>query len=103
MSHTKIKTAIVGLGRAGWALHFEPLIEDPRFEIRAVVDPDPQRANEAKEKNGCTPFSNIDDLLEQGDVDLVIIATPNTMHFDDAMKVFAANKHCIIEKPMSLN
>jgi len=48
---------------------------------------------------------NVDDpgdLLQRHDVDVVYIATPPFLHFDQAMAALEAGKHVIVEKPLAL-
>jgi myo-inositol 2-dehydrogenase/D-chiro-inositol 1-dehydrogenase len=42
-------------------------------------------------------------LLERGDVDAVIIATPHSRHLEHVLSAFDAGKHVLLEKPMALN
>ena len=42
----------------------------------------------------------LNNILFDPEVDLIYIASPNRMHFDQALKAVKAGKHVIIEKPM---
>lgn len=101
-SPAPIKVAIVGLGRAGWGLHFQPLSRMAEFKIVAVADPLAERCAEAHGLSGCEAFSSIDELLERSEAELVVIATPSQFHTEDALKVLQSGRHCILEKPMAL-
>lgn len=48
-------------------------------------------------------FSSLDDLFksDQVHVDLVVITSPNTSHFEFAQKCILAGKHVIVEKPFT--
>lgn len=97
-----VTVGIVGLGRAGWSLHMEPILEIPGFQIVAVADPLQERCREAAERTGCATFSRIEDLLDGSDAELVVVASPSLSHYADASLVLAARRHCICEKPMAL-
>ncbi len=97
-----ITVGIVGLGRAGWGLHLEPISKLPGFKIIAVADPLPDRCQEAAELLGCERFSSVDDLLEKSSAQLIVVATPSSSHFEDAWKVLKAGRHCVGEKPLAL-
>jgi len=99
--NTPIRTAILGLGRAGWFLHFERLLQDKRFQICAVSDPDQSRVQEAEEKSSCRGYSDVETLLEREKPDLVVIATPNILHASHARSALQAGCHCVMEKPMA--
>lgn len=100
---TPISVGIVGLGRAGWNLHLEPIRQLPGFQIVSVADPLPERVREAYELTGCETFSSIDELLEKSSAQLVVVATPTATHYQDTLKVLKAGRHCITEKPLSLH
>ncbi len=48
-------------------------------------------------------YDRADDLIEDADVDAVYIATPPSSHCELALRVAAAGKPCLVEKPMALN
>lgn len=98
-----LNIGIIGLGRAGWSIHFVALQNDPRYRITAIADPDEARRKEAADAVGCETFATIDELLAKADVEAVVVATPSQMHAPDAIKVLDAGKHCILEKPMALD
>lgn len=101
---TPITVGIVGLGRAGWHLHFTPLQAlQGCFKIVAVADPATERAQEASAETGCAIFSNIDELLAGSDAQVVVVATPSNTHYSDIKKVLNAGRHCIAEKPVALS
>jgi len=102
-SDQKIRVGIVGLGRAGWHLHFKPMSVMEGFQIAAVADLAAERRLEAKELTGCETYSSIDDLLKGASVDVVVVATPSKFHAEDAIKVLESGAHCIIEKPFGLS
>lgn len=101
--NTPITVGIVGLGRAGWRLHLEPISKIEGFKIVAVADPVAERTQEAADLLGCQQFSNIDELLQGSDAQLVVVATPNHLHYADIKKVLNAGRHCLGEKPISLS
>lgn len=102
MSKRKVKTAIAGLGRAGWNLHLKPMLAHGGYEIVGVTDPLKERCQEAIETlPGCSAFESLETLLEKSDAELVVIATPSRTHFQDARRVIEAGRDCILEKPMS--
>jgi len=48
-------------------------------------------------------YDRADDLIADAAVDAVYIATPPSSHCDLALRVAAAGKPCLVEKPMALN
>lgn len=97
-----ISVAIIGLGRAGWNIHFKPIHSISGFKIIAAVDPVPERCEEARALTGCRIFASLDEVLSETDAQLVVVATPSASHYGDACKVLNAGRHCLLEKPMAL-
>ena len=46
---------------------------------------------------------NEDDIINDPDVDIIDICTPNIYHFESAKKAIAAGKHVLCEKPMCVD
>lgn len=103
MSAKQVLVGIVGLGRAGWHLHLEPMLKHGGYKIVAVSDPDAARCKEATELTGCEAFSSIDAMLAATDATLVVVATPSASHYADALKVLKSGRDCLLEKPMAMN
>jgi predicted dehydrogenase len=51
----------------------------------------------------CPIYSDLNHLLEDDQVDIVIICTPNNQHAQQTIQVAKAGKHILIEKPVSLD
>ncbi len=72
------------------------------FELAAVMRRDGQKARDYARRHGVAKFySRAADLIEDGDIDAIYIATPPDSHKHYALKVAAAGKICCIEKPMA--
>ena len=99
----KIKFAIVGYGHIG-KRHAAVVKENPFCELTAICDVDDEKnMDRVGEDNRIPFFNNISTLLESNiGFDVIIIATPNGMHEEQALMALNANKHVIIEKPMAL-
>lgn len=96
-----IKTAIIGLGRSGWGIHGKELSAREDYQIVAVSDPDEKHRQEMSDQLACPGFASIDELLAQTEAELVVVATPNHFHPEDARKVLQAGAHCVLEKPIA--
>jgi len=102
-SSSLIKVVILGLGRAGWRLHFLPLLEQEGFEIVGVVDPEEERCDEAAARCLCVRYASLDEALSKSGATLYVVATPSFAHFEETRKILSAGCHCILEKPMALS
>ncbi len=64
----------------------------------------PLAAGEFTEKHGGThPFSSFEQLVNCDEVDAVYIASPNALHYEQALACIRANKHVLVEKPVCSN
>lgn len=69
--------------------------------LRAVCDDSPQVAAEQSAKHGA-PVRGIDQILSDGTIAAVAIATPAVTHAALAARALAAGKHVFVEKPIAL-
>src|SRR5436190_4632627 len=78
-----------------------PDVQD-RLRVTAVCDTVPGRAQAAAERFGVPQaFANYDDLLRDGDFDLISIATPIGLHYEQGRKAVDAGKHIHFNKTMT--
>src|SRR6185369_1478511 len=89
-----IRVGLLGHGQAGAVLH-APLIEAvPDFRISAVATS--RTASLAERRDAPRQVADARALIEADDVDLVVIATPNELHFEQALAALQAGKHVVI-------
>ena len=94
-----IRTGIIGFGRVA-TRHLERMRESGLYEVVSVCDITESRRLAAVEE-GLTATEDIDAFLDS-DLELVVITTHSSMHYSAALKVAAAGKHMLIEKPLSV-
>ena len=54
-------------------------------------------------EKSCRAYSSIDEVIGDNEVDVVVLATPNHVHADYAIRAMRAGKHVVTDKPMCLN
>jgi predicted dehydrogenase len=70
----------------------------------AVMRRDAAKAHDYARRHGVPrAYDRADDLIDDPDVDAVYVATPPSSHCSLALKVAAAGKPCLVEKPMARN
>lgn len=80
-----------------------PVIAKSDFaEVAAVFDMTLARAEAIAADFGGKAFDNLEAMLDKGDVDAVIVATPNNAHHDGVIAAAEHAKHVLCEKPLSL-
>jgi scyllo-inositol 2-dehydrogenase (NADP+) len=98
-----IRVGIVGYGMAGRGFHAYLIRRVPELALVAVATRSPERRALAESEFGVTTYQTLEDLLERGQVDLVVIATPHDSHAPLAIQAMDAGKHVVVDKVMCLN
>ncbi|MBL4891401.1 MAG: Gfo/Idh/MocA family oxidoreductase [Rhizobiaceae bacterium] len=96
-SHAHARIAILGAGLIG-KRHAEYVAGEAI--LSAIVDP-AEEAKAVAQKHSVNHYSSLDDLLNDDKPDGVIIATPNQMHEEHAIKCMEAGIPVLIEKPIA--
>ena len=71
-----------------------------KLELAGVYDIDPARNAWAADR-GYPVYENYEAILADESVDIVLIATPNHLHKDEAIAAMRAGKHVLCEKPVT--
>ena len=96
----EIKVGLVGFGAGGEFFHAPIISSVPGFKLTHVVERHKERSKELYPS--VRVLKNIDDLLRSPEVSLVVITTPNWMHFEQAQKAIEAGKNVIVDKPFTV-
>jgi predicted dehydrogenase len=95
----KTRIAVAGAGTIGRA-HMEAAQKSPTCILSAIVDPAPG-ARDTAAKAGVPLYKSLDELFEKNRPDGVILATPNKLHLEQALKCIAAGMPTLLEKPIT--
>ncbi|MCE7793943.1 Gfo/Idh/MocA family oxidoreductase [Salipaludibacillus sp. CUR1] len=95
------KVAIVGYGGMG-GHHADHLLELEAFDVAGIRDIRDSQQDLARNK-GLHVYPSLEDVLGDETVDVVLIATPNHIHKEIAVKAMRAGKDVICEKPATMN
>jgi UDP-N-acetyl-2-amino-2-deoxyglucuronate dehydrogenase len=97
----RFRIAVVGCGRIA-TNHFKAIeAHNGNLLLSAVCDTDPAALRAASQLYGVPGYSNLTDLLQGGDVDLVALCTPSGLHSSQAIQAARAGRHVVTEKPMA--
>lgn len=98
---SELKVGIVGCGGMGIGLgRLCHALEDAK--VTAVTDANQEAADALGAELGAQAYASHTDLIA-GDVDAIIIATPNHLHAPITIEAAAKRKHVFCEKPMALS
>ncbi len=96
-----IRVGVVGVGYWGPNL-VRNLAESPAFEIAHLCDLRPEALEAVARRYPSIPCTTrYEEILRDGDVDAVAIATPVSTHHALAMSALEAGKHAFVEKPLA--
>lgn len=96
---TLIKTAIASFGMSGQVFHGPLLKVNKGFDVLCILE-----RNKSISKNlfpEATIVKSYDELLSNDAIELVIINTPDVLHFEMAKQAIEAGKHIVVEKPLA--
>ena len=93
------RVALVGFGLAGKAFHAPLISTTPGLELAAIV------SSREEEVRALYPHASTgrsyDDMLADPSIALVVLATPDHLHAQQAMAAMDAGKHLVIDKPLA--
>ena len=99
----ELRAVVIGYGYAGRSFHSYLIATTRGLALHGIAARDPRaRALIAAERH-CRTYDGIDAVLADPDVDLVVVATPNSTHAELAIRALEAGKHVVTEKAMCLN
>ncbi|HIE13869.1 TPA: DUF3883 domain-containing protein [Candidatus Bathyarchaeota archaeon] len=93
-----------GLIGAGFAanIHANAYNRLPNVDVVAVYSRTSERARKFAEEHGVKAwYTDLDEMLERKDIDVVSVAIPNYLHAWAALKAIEYGKNVIIEKPLT--
>jgi predicted dehydrogenase len=98
---TRLRAALIGLGRIGFQFHAPALHANSHFAFTAALDPLPERRREAEDAWGVKTYADLGALLAAERPEVVVIASPTPWHAEQARLAFAAGAHVVCDKPVA--
>lgn len=95
-----IRFAIIGFGNIG-RRHAEHILHNADTTLVAVCDTNVSVADRVPE--GVPFYTALDTMLQQGDIDVLCVCTPNYLHEQHTIAGLQAGLHTVVEKPMALS
>jgi predicted dehydrogenase len=98
MSQT-INVALASYGMSGEVFHAPLIAAHPHFQLKTVVERHREKSKEQYPE--VSVVKNYEALLNDAAIDLIVVNTPNPLHFEMCKQALEAGKHVIIEKPFT--
>jgi predicted dehydrogenase len=101
-----LRAGLVGCGslsQRGVLPHLSQPDARASIELVAVADAVAERARQTAARYAIPAwFEDLDSMLAHTDLDVVMVITPITQHFQHAMQAIAAGKHVYVQKAMTV-
>lgn len=97
----QVRVGIVGLGGIG-NVHLRYLGSVENAVLKAVCDVDPKRVETVAARYGVRGFHGYREMLDSGEVDAILIATPHYQHPEITLAAFERGLHVLCEKPLAV-
>jgi len=105
MPTRKIRYAVVGLGHIAQVAVLPAFAHASNSEVTALVSGNATKLKEISKRYGIPhtySYRDYDRCLQEGHVDAVYIALPNSMHCEYTVRAARAGIHVLCEKPMAV-
>src|SRR4051794_25353135 len=96
---TDINVGLIGYGMASRIFHAPFITTTPGLKLTAVLER--QGSFSKRDYPNVDILRDVDELLTDTKVNLIVVATPNSSHFELARRALAAGKHVVVEKPFT--
>src|SRR3989339_2144773 len=93
---------IIGCGNI-FARHLEAITDNSDcFKLVAIADIDKSKVILRSKELNVPGFTNYEDMLHEmkGKMDFVVIATPNSFHYEQAIHSLQSGYNILVEKPI---
>ena len=101
MKERQFGFGIIGAGLIA-DIHVKAINAIANAKLHGVFSINKNKSQAFADKNNCTSYDTLNEMLEVPEIDIVCICTPSGIHLDPAIKCIEAGKHCVIEKPLEV-
>lgn len=95
----RIRTGLAAYGMSGQVFHAPFISANPHFELTAVTERNKELSRHKYPQ--ARIVRSFDELIAMDELDLVVVNTPDSTHYDYARRALLAGKHVIVEKPFT--
>lgn len=95
-----ITTALASYGMSGTVFHGPLLSAHRGFTVSAILER--HRSDSSGKHPGARLVRNFSDILSDPGIELVVINTPDYLHFEMAVEALESGKHIVVEKPFTM-
>lgn len=97
---SRVSLGLIGVGGQGEKI-VEAVLKTANLKLAACYHYKQEIAEKYAKRYQCQPFYHLDTMLKRGEIEGVIIATPNYLHYEQMKECIKYNKHIFVEKPIT--
>lgn len=94
-----ITTGFIGNGKSTNRYHLPFLLKTGKFKVKTIYNR--SLKDDWAKLEGVTYTTEMDQLLNDPDIELIVVTTPLANHYASAKKALLAGKHVLLEKPFT--
>jgi scyllo-inositol 2-dehydrogenase (NADP+) len=94
-----INAGLLAYGMSGKVFHAPFLEAHNGFNLKAMVERSTKNA--VNDYPNITSYNSVDELLNDAEIELVVINTPNNLHYEHSKAALNVHKHILVEKPFT--
>jgi scyllo-inositol 2-dehydrogenase (NADP+) len=94
------RAVVIGYGYAGRSFHSYLIGLDTGLKLHGVASRNAETRQRIVDERGCRAYADFDEVIQDPEVDLVVLATPHDTHADLAVRAMDAGKHVVTDKIM---
>jgi predicted dehydrogenase len=98
----EIGIGVIGMGGFG-LFAVQQFLQVPHTRLVAIAGSKREEAIAVAKRFGAAQLGSLEELVNHPEVDLIYIATPPFLHYEQSMLALNAGKHVICEKPLAMN
>lgn len=103
MANNPLNVGLIGFGMAGQVFHAPIIVSVPGLHLHKIRESRPGNIALANQRfPQATVVGEVDDLFSDTAIDLIVVATSNTSHFDLTKRALESGKHVLVEKPFTI-
>lgn len=95
-----IKVGLASYGMSGMVFHAPFLARTQGFQLTHILERSSEKSRQ--QFPDITIVRSFEALLEDASIDLVVVNTPNALHYDMTRQALLAGKHVVVEKPFTV-
>ena len=97
------RVAVIGYGFAGRCFHSYLVSITPGLKLHGVASRSEETRKRIVAERNCKAYESFEAVIADKDINLVVLATPNSTHCELAVRAMEAGKHVVTDKVAALN